>query len=145
MTLLIESLSAERSTLGPTEFVELTWQERSKPHRRTRTTAGTEVALALPRGTVLIDGAVLYNTSERTIAVKAKPEPVMAIYPANQLELARIAHHLGNWHRSAQLEADGSILTEPDSPLAEWLDRQAIRHQEETRPYHPNLRGSAHD
>ena len=142
--LLIDSLPAESMPLGPLELVSLTWEQRSRPRRRCFTSEGTEIALALPRGSVLTDGMLVHNTVKRTIQVKAAPEAVLVVQPVSQLEMCIVAHHLGNWHRSLQLEADGSLVIEVDEPLVKWLEHRGISYKQEQRPFHPNLKGSAH-
>ncbi len=143
--LLVDSLPSETELLGPLETVTLTWEQRSRPRRRCLTDKGTEVALALPRGTVLSHGTILHNSPVRTVAVKAADEDVILVQPNSKLEMCIIAHHLGNWHRSLQLEDDGSLVIEVDEPLTRWLQFKAIKFEPACRPFHPNLKGSAHD
>ncbi|HEY9680416.1 MAG TPA: urease accessory protein UreE [Oculatellaceae cyanobacterium] len=143
--LLIDSLPEPGGALGPIETVSLTWEQRSRPRRRCFTDKGKEIALALPRGTVLNDGMLLHNTEKRTVKVVAAPEDVLVIYPDNKLQMCVIAHHLGNWHRSLQLEDDGALIIEVDEPLVKWLEFRKIQFERSTRPYHPNLKGASHD
>jgi urease accessory protein len=143
--LLIESLPEVQLPLGPVETVALTWEHRSRARRKCTTSNGTKIALALPRGTVLSDGMLIYNSVEKAIEIKAEAEDVLVVKPANAMEMCVLAHHLGNWHRSLQLNDDGSIVVEHDSPLTKWLDSQKISYERERNTYHPNLKGSAHD
>jgi urease accessory protein len=143
--LLVDSLPEQGEALGQVETVSLTWEERSRPRRRCFTSAGKEIALALPRGTVLADNALLHNTEKRTIKVLAAAEDVLIIHPDSKLQMCVIAHHLGNWHRSLQLEDDGALVIEVDEPLVKWLQSRKIQFDKATRPYHPNLKGAAHD
>lgn len=142
---LIETLPVEQTPLGPMETLSLTWEQRSRPRRRCKTDSGTELALTLPRGTVLKDGMLILNTQRKTIAVRAEAETVVVVAPANAMELCIVAHHLGNWHRSLQLLDDGNLLIEKDEPLLAWLGHKGIKCSIELRPYHPNLKGAAHD
>jgi urease accessory protein len=143
--LLIEDLPTQEEPLGPVETVSLSWEQRSRPRRKFVTSTGQELALALPRGTVLSAGMLILNTIERAIKVIAEPEDVMVLRPANQKEMCLIAHHLGNWHRSLQLNDDGTLLVEQDSPLCTWLNHQNIGYEPTRLPYHPNLQGAGHD
>jgi urease accessory protein len=145
MSLIIESLASDTQPQGPLEYLSLTWEERCKPRQRFFTDQGTEVALSLPRGTVFRDGDVVYNSPEKTIIVQAQEETVLVIKPEDTNQLCMLAHHLGNWHRSAQLLSDDTLLAQADSPLEEWLKHRNIGYQVEQKPYHPNLRGSAHE
>jgi urease accessory protein len=143
--ILIEELPTEKEALGPIETVSLTWDQRSRPRRKCITSSGTELALAFPRGTQLSADMLIFNTSGRTIKVIAEPEQVLILKPRDQTEMCLIAHHLGNWHRSLQLNSNGTLLVEPDSPLLKWLGHQNISHEEARLPYHPNMKGVAHD
>lgn len=144
MSVVISTLPVENQPQGPVEFLELTWEERCKPRRKFVTQDGANFALSLERGKTLAEGTTVYNTSERTIIVKAKSESVMAIRPSNILQFCQVAHNLGNWHRSMQVE-DESIFTQGDSPLEEWLKRHQIAFGYVEQPYSPNLCSHAHD
>lgn len=126
------------------ESVWLGWQERQRSRQRVRTDRGRELCLALPRGTVLREGDLLYQEGECQIRVKAQPEALLQIHPQGATQLAQIAHHLGNWHRSAQVLADGSLLVQPDPPLRAWLRDRQIPAFPCERPFDPNLSGQAH-
>jgi urease accessory protein len=143
--LLIEDLPTEERPLGPIETVALTFDQRSRPRRRCVTNTGREIALALPRGTMLIAGMLIFNSSDKSIKIVAEPEDVLVLKPADQKQMCLIAHHLGNWHRSLQLNNDGTLLVELDSPLLKWLQYQNINHEKMRLPYHPNMKGAAHD
>ncbi|HEY9719468.1 MAG TPA: hypothetical protein V6C69_18460 [Trichormus sp.] len=143
--ILIETLPPEKLHESPIEHLALDWDHRKKHRQRCNTTEGTELALALPRGTVLHHGMLLHNSPERTIVVDALEEPVLVIRPADLVQTCKIAHHIGNWHRSMQVLDDAGVLTEDDAPLRNWLDDNGIYYVLENRRYQPNLRGDAHD
>ena len=127
------------------DFVELNYHDRCRPRQIVSTAGGRELALALPRGTVLTDGVVLHRDQEVVVTVVAKPEQVVRIQPEDNRELCVVAHHLGNWHRSLEALTDGSVLTEVDAPLEDWLKKHGIAYSIETRAYQPNLKGNSHD
>ena len=145
MPFIIESLALETKPQGPVEVLSLTWEERCKPRQRFVTDKGTEIACSFPRGTVFKEGDVLYNSPEKTIVIQAQEEAVFVIHPKDTNQLCIVAHHLGNWHRSGQLLLNDILLAQADSPLEEWLKNRNIPYQVEQKPYHPNLRGSAHE
>ena len=145
MAILINVLpDPQLGALGPVEYLELTWDERCKPHSRFTTSGGTEIAVALQRGSQLKDGLAVYNGVDRTIVIKAKHEPVLLIKPADNTHLCMVAHQLGNWHRSLQVKGD-SILTLADGPFADWLSKQSIDFEHTQLPFEPNLRSHSHD
>jgi len=145
MPVIIESLALETKPQGPIEVLSLTWEERCKPRQRFVTDKGTEIACSFPRGTVFKEGDVLYNSPEKTIVIQAQEEAVFVIHPKDTNQLCIVAHHLGNWHRSGQLLLNDILLAQADSPLEEWLKNRNISYQVEQKPYHPNLRGTAHE
>ena len=111
---------------------------------RCTTDKGTELALALPRGTVISDGTLLYDSPERTVCARACDEDLVVIPAASPRTACIVAHHLGNWHRSLQVLDDGSITTEEDGPFVEWLERVGIAYERRKMAYHPDCRGDAH-
>jgi urease accessory protein len=78
---------------------------------RGATTAGTSIAIDLPRGSFLRQHAVLHDDGERIIVVERTPEPALVVrldpsLPAEQLvELAaRVGHWAGNQHLLVEAE-----------------------------------------
>jgi urease accessory protein UreE len=63
------------------DTLRLTWEERRWTRKRAVTTAGREIALALPTGTVLEPGDVLAVEADWYLVVEARPEPVLVLFP----------------------------------------------------------------
>jgi urease accessory protein len=145
MPLLINELPGNTGKQAANEFVQMTWDERRQPRRKYVTDKGREVQLALPRGTILSDGMIIYAVEASVIAVKGAPEPVLVIRPIDHLQTCIAAHNLGNWHRSMQVTADGELVAEEDGPLRERLQKINIPFASETRVFQPTLAVSAHD
>jgi urease accessory protein len=127
-----------------TEVIALVWCDRQRARQRVQTSAGTEVLLMLPRGTVLQDGDLLYCSEEKQIRVQALPEAVVLIPTASAVQLCRVAHQLGNWHRPAQVLANGTLMAQLDQPLIDWLEHVGIPFETGEQPFQPNLTGHAH-
>lgn len=145
ITAVLPATSArERSETSQVERVCLSWHDRHRSRQRLQTDRGTDLCLALPRGTVLRDGDLLYHDHHRQIWVRAQGEELLRIYPESPLRLAQIAHHLGNWHRSVQILEDHSLLVQPDPPLRAWLQDQGLPVETCCRPFDPNLTGQGH-
>lgn len=86
-----------------------------KRRLRGRTDAGTDVAVDLPRGSYLRDGAVLADDGERVVVVERSPEEALVVRldpslpPALLVECAaRLGHAFGNQHVPVEIE-DGEI------------------------------------
>ena len=104
------------------DTLRLTWEERRWTRRKVVTTAGREIALALPTGTVLEAGDVLAVEPHSYLVVEARPEPVLALFPESYEAAVRIAFDVGNRHFS--LGGDGDSLLVPDDTAMEDLVRR---------------------
>jgi urease accessory protein len=85
----------------------LPYELREKSRLRAHLADGTEVALFLPRGTVLRGGDLLQGRdgsgAARVIRIAAAPEPVLEVECHDATEFARCAYHLGNRHTPVQI------------------------------------------
>ena len=97
----------------------LTAEERRWCRRRVTTRGGRQIALALPTGSVLTPGDVLYVARDWYVVVEAAAEPVLAVTPASHEEALRVAFEVGNRHFALAL--DGNRLLVPDDPAMEQL------------------------
>jgi len=100
--------------------LELPFELRQKSRLRTTLDDGEEVALMLPRGTVLRGGDWLVATDGRVIEVVAQPERVLHVLCASPSELVRAAYHLGNRHVPVQV-GPGWLRIGADHVLEEML------------------------
>jgi urease accessory protein len=126
------------------EIVTLTWADRQRVRQRVQTDQGTEVLLALPRGTCLQQGDVLYQDQERLIRVEAGLESVVLLSGIPIPQLCRVAHQLGNWHRPMQLTETGSLIALADDPLQTWLSQTQIPFVLTHLPFEPTFTGHQH-
>jgi urease accessory protein len=118
------------------DTLRLTWEERRWTRKRAVTTAGREVALALPTGTVLEPGDVLAVEEGWYLAVEARPEPVLVLFPESYEAAVRIAFDVGNRHFS--MGADGDTLVVPDDTAMEDLVRRlGVRWERREAVYSP--------
>ncbi len=76
----------------------LPFESRRKSRQRARLDDGREIALLLPRGTVLRQDDVLRADDGSLIKVNAALEEVSTAFSNSPLLLARAAYHLGNRH-----------------------------------------------
>ena len=120
----------ERDTLP------LTWEERRWTRKRVRTTAGREVALALPTGSLLRPGDVLAREADWYLVVEGRPEPVLAIYPRDREEAIRIAFDVGNRHFSLALDGE-CILVPDDTAMEQLVTRMGVAWKRQETVYDP--------
>lgn len=97
----------------------LTAEERRWGRRRVRTRSGRELALALPTGSQLTPGDILYVGQDWYVTVEAAPEPVLAVTPRSRDESLRVAFEVGNRHFTLAIEGDRLLV--PDDPAMEQL------------------------
>jgi urease accessory protein len=100
--------------------LELTAEERERPHRRVRSKGNRELMISLPRGEELHDGDVVYLDGEVAVVVVAAPEDVLEARPRTTREWALASYQLGNMHRPARFVED-AILTPYDALTEEAL------------------------
>ena len=97
----------------------LTAEERRWGRRRVVTEKGRTLALALPTGSVLTPGEILYVAAEWYVVIEAAPEAVLAVTPRSRDEGLRVAFEVGNRHFSLAL--DGERMLVADDPSMEHL------------------------
>jgi urease accessory protein len=118
------------------DTLRLTWEERRWTRKKTVTTAGREIALALPTGTLLEPGDVLAVEGDWYLVVEPRPEPVLALFPETYEAAVRIAFDVGNRHFS--LGCDGDTLLVPDDTAMEDLVRRlGVRWERREAVYAP--------
>jgi urease accessory protein len=120
--------------------VELSWDLRQKSRFDATDSAGRNLGVFLPRGTVVRGGDVLVAEDGSLIAVKAAPQPVLLVRACAEhgspFDLMRAAYHLGNRHVPLELEPD-HLKLEPDHVLAELLRQMHLIVSEETAAFDP--------
>lgn len=126
------------------DTLRLTWEERRWTRKRVRTAAGREVALALPTGSVLRPGDVLAVEADWFLAVEARPEPVLAVFPRDRAEAIRVAFDVGNRHFSLALAGD-AILVPDDSAMEQLLTRLGVAWERREAVYDPIGGGHRHE
>jgi urease accessory protein len=97
---------------------------------------GEEVALVLPRGTVLRDGDVLVAQDGTLVRVIAAAEAVLMVTARDRLTLTRAAYHLGNRHTPVEVGAE-YLKLEYDPVLADMLKRIGALVEQVTLPFQP--------
>ncbi|MDT3669436.1 MAG: urease accessory protein UreE [Aromatoleum sp.] len=114
----------------------LPFSERSKSRLRAALDDGREVAVFLPRGTVLRGGDLLVLDDGSYIEVRAAPESVLQVTASDAHALMRAAYHLGNRHTPAEIDPT-SLRLEYDSVLAEMLARLGVTVTRADLPFEP--------
>ena len=104
--------------------VELDWDVRQKSRFDATDSAGRQIGVFLPRGTVVRGGDVLVAQDGSLVTVIAAPQAVLKITHCGEhgtaYDLIRAAYHLGNRHVPIELKPD-HLKIEPDHVLSDML------------------------
>lgn len=144
--MLIEHKITDINNLAGLErdSVVLNWEERRKSRQRLKTTKGIEIAVALPTGTILYDGDILYMNNNSYIIVQAAEEDVIVIYPDDMTKGAVIAYEIGNRHLPISINGN-SIITPYNHVLEDYLKRESIQYKCRKGIFEPVKRGHTHE
>jgi len=118
------------------DTLRLAWEERRWTRKRVTTTGGREVALALPTGSVLEPGRIIAVEAEWYLAVEARAEPVLAIFPVTFEEAVRLAFEVGNRHFTLAMEGD-ALLVPDDLAMEQLARRLGVRWERREAVYAP--------
>jgi urease accessory protein len=105
------------------EYIDVGWGDARKHRQLVRTTAGRELAIDLPRGTLLAAGSVLWDDGRTVVVVRRPPEDAIVLEFAQNsgIDTFRrallLGYLLGNQHAPLQLtptELRTPLMTAPD-------------------------------
>jgi urease accessory protein len=114
----------------------LRYDARCKSRLAATLDTGEDVALVLPRGTVLADGDVLVADDGGLVRVAAASETVLLVRAPDPLTFTRAAYHLGNRHTPVEI-GDGYLKLEADPVLADMLKRLGAQVETVDAPFQP--------
>lgn len=122
------------------ELVVLEGDRLVKRIQRVVTDHGREIGIQLPPGSPdLRDGDVLARTDDGVVVVRAAPTDVLVIGARSILEMATVAHTLGNRHVQAQFfgpesEYGEEVVVVPyDHTLVAYLESVGAPHERQER------------
>ncbi|RYF63318.1 MAG: urease accessory protein UreE [Comamonadaceae bacterium] len=120
--------------------IELDWDVRQKSRFAATDSAGRELGVFLPRGTLVRGGDVLVAEDGSMVRVIAAPQPVLVITHCKNhgtpFDLTRAAYHLGNRHVPIELQPD-HLKIEPDHVLADMLRAMHLIVKAQDLPFEP--------
>jgi urease accessory protein len=128
----------QRAPVGavPGARLVLAYDQRRKSRQRARLDSGEEIALLLPRGTVLRAGDRLATDDGLVVAVEAAAEPLSSVATNDALLLARAAYHLGNRHVPLQIEP-GRLRYRHDHVLDDLVRSLGLTVTADEGPFEP--------
>jgi urease accessory protein len=122
----------------------LRFDDRRRSRWRTRLDDGREIALVLPRGTILHDGDGLRaQDGVSAITVRAAAQALSLVRADDGVRLARAAYHLGNRHVPVQIGA-GWLAYQHDHVLDGMIQELGLRAETVSRSFEPEAGGYRH-
>lgn len=142
--LLVQKIVTEaaRAASSERDVVKLDWEARQRCRQRFKTEAGREIGLALPTGTVLSPGDILYRDAEVEIVVEGLPERVFVLQPERIEDYGLACYQIGNLHRPIGFD-DGAILVPYEPVLENQFPRLGFHYTIEERVFTHAARQSA--
>ena len=104
----------------------LTWEQRRWLRGRFTTKRGRKIGIALPTGTTLAHGTILYVGPDWYLKMEAAIEPVLEIIPLDYDHAVKIAFEIGNRHFPLALDG-ASILVPDDKAMIRLMERLGAR------------------
>ena len=134
--IIVEQIVTTQKRLSPSkhDIVRLDWEARQKCRQRLRTKAGREIGLALPTGTRLSPGDVLYRDADVEIVVEGKPEKVFVLRLEKRETFGLACYQIGNLHRPIGFD-NGAILVPYEPVLERQLTRLGFTYTVEERVF----------
>ena len=122
---LNSSASQEDLRAKEEDKLVLNWEQRRWMRGRFTTERGRKIGIALPTGTTVVPGSLLYVGPNWFLKIEAAIEPVLEIVPSNCAEAVKIAFEVGNRHFPLAFR-DGKILVPDDKPMVRLLERLGV-------------------
>ena len=121
---------------APAATLTLPFELRQKSRLRAHLDDAREVALMLPRGTVLRHGDLLKADDGSVIEVRAASEQVSTVQSDDALLFARACYHLGNRHVPLQIARDWLRYLR-DHVLDQMVQGLGLQVTHESQPFEP--------
>ena len=122
------------------DALELTAEQRQRPHFRLRTKSGKEVFVSLPRGVELQDGDVISLENGNAVVVQAAAEDLLEVTPRSAREWGVVAYQLGNLHREVRFLVD-AMLTPYEESTEQVLRNSGVIYRRIQRSFGGNRYG----
>jgi urease accessory protein len=127
-----------------TAVLTLTCADRRRSRLRATLDDGQEVALLLPRGTLLRDGDHLFDSGQNAVVlVRAAPEQLSVARADDRHLLCRACYHLGNRHVPVEIGVDW-LAYEHDHVLDDMVRALGLTVGLERRAFEPEAGGYGH-
>lgn len=122
--------------------VKVAPDDRLKQIVRLKSDSGIEIGVSLDGGH-FHDGDVLGEDDGKIFVVECLPQDVILIRSSDIMQMAFVAHSIGNRHTPAVFE-DGAMIIEYDYLIAQWLDENKVNYERKDKVLRHALRHASH-
>ncbi|MGI9580414.1 urease accessory protein UreE [Chryseobacterium sp. RRHN12] len=123
---------AENPTGKTIDYLDLEWFETTKRIQRKKTRQGTDVAIRFLReGQRLREGDILFEDSEKIIAVSVLETEAIVMSPASLLEMGTVCYEIGNKHIPLFIQND-KVLLPFEMPMFRWLEASGFNPEKQS-------------
>ncbi len=119
---LISSVNHDDLQAKEEDKLVLAWEQRRWARGRFTTAKGRKIGIALPTGTTLAPGAILWIGPEWYLRMEAAAESVLEVFPTDYKQAVEIAFEVGNRHFPLALR-ENKFLVPDDKAMIRLMDR----------------------
>jgi urease accessory protein len=136
VTKKIKASALSPALLKNSPELTLPFHERAKSRIKAMLSTGEEIAISLPRGTVMRAGEILVANDGRFVQITPAREHVLRVTAKSHHDLLRAAYPLGNRHIPVEVGPDYLHL-EVDLVLADMLGQLGVNVTHASLPFEP--------
>jgi urease accessory protein len=133
---LISSVNLDDLQAKEEDKLVLAWERRRWMRGRFTTVKGRKVGIALPTGTILVPGVILWIGADWYLKMEAAEEAVLEVSPADNEHAVRIAFEVGNLHFPLALR-ENKLLVQDDRAMIRLMDRLGARWERKQAVFDP--------
>ena len=119
---LVSSVNQDDLQAKHEDKLVLAWEQRRWARGRFTTAKGRKIGIALPTGSALAHGAILWIGPDWYLKIEAANEPVLEVFPSGYKHAVQIAFEVGNRHFPLALN-ENKLLVPDDKAMIRLMDR----------------------
>jgi urease accessory protein len=119
---LVSSVNQDDLQAKQEDKLVLAWEQRRWARGRFTTAKGRKIGIALPTGSALAPGSILWIGPDWYLKIEAATESVIEILPSGYKHAVQIAFEIGNRHFPLALN-ENRLLVPDDKAMIRLMDR----------------------
>jgi urease accessory protein UreE len=121
----------------------LPWEQRRWARGRFTTTRGRKIGIALPTGSVLSPGAIVWIEPDWYLRIVGAAENVIKIFPSSHEQALRIAFEVGNLHYPLAL-GENKLIVPDEKAMIRLMDKLGARWKKTQAVFDPITNTQSH-